>query len=148
MEVRLPNDFKEFLRLLNASSVEYLLIGGYAVAYYGYPRATNDIDIWIAVNSANASRMVDALRQFGFNTPDLNAEIFLVDHGIVRMGVPPMRIEIVTAISGVTFAECFAERIVGDLDGVQVNIISLERLRENKLASGRFKDLGDLENLP
>lgn len=148
MEAELPLDFKEFLKLLNAKGVEYLLIGGYAVGYHGYPRATNDIDIWIAVNPDNASRMVDVLREFGFDAPELTVELFQKIPSIVRMGFPPMRIEVTTSISGVDFADCFAERIIDVLDGIEVNIISLARLKENKQASGRFKDLNDLENLP
>jgi len=148
MDLELPLDFKEFLNLLNANRVEYLLIGGYAVGYHGYPRATNDIDIWIAINPANAARVVTVLREFGFEPPDLSASLFLQEHNIVRMGLPPMRIEIATTISGVQFGECYAERAVDTIDGVPVNIISLRHLKENKKASGRFKDLNDLENLP
>ncbi len=148
MDVELPLDFKEFLKLLNAKGVQYLLIGGYAVGYHGYPRATNDIDVWIAVNPDNAEKMVAVLREFGFDTPDLKTELFLKEQSIVRMGVPPMRIEVTTSISGISFNECYAERVVDTLDGVDVSIISLRHLKLNKKASGRFKDLNDLENLP
>lgn len=148
METRLPPDFKEFLSLLNDHSVEYLLIGGYAVSYHGYPRATNDIDIWIAVHPDNAARMVTVLREFGFNWSDIAPELFLKVPSIVRMGYPPMRIEVTTSISGVAFEQCFAERVIDVIDGVQVNIIGLTHLKQNKRASGRFKDLSDLENLP
>jgi hypothetical protein len=148
MDIELPLDFKEFLSLLNANSVEYLIIGGYAVGYHGYPRATNDIDIWIAIHPENAHRMVKALREFGFNTPELSPELFLKEQQIVRMGVPPMRIEVTTGISGVSFDECYAERVVDTLDGMEVNLISLHHLKTNKKASGRHKDLNDLENLP
>jgi len=106
----LPRDFKEFLKLLNANNVEYLLIGGYAVGYYGYPRATADMDIWIAMNPANADRVVTVLKEFGFDQPDLSANLFLKEKQIIRMGVPPFRIELVTTISGVSFSECFAQR--------------------------------------
>ena len=148
MELTLPLDFKEFLKLLTAKSVEYLLIGGYAVGYHGYPRTTNDIDIWVAIKPENAERVVAALRDFGFDTPQLSTESFLKENAIVRMGVPPMRIEISTGISGVNFDECYKERVVDDIDGVQVNVISLRQLKINKKASGRHKDLNDLENLP
>jgi hypothetical protein len=148
MDISLPLDFKEFLKLLNDKGVEYLLIGGYAVAYYGYPRATNDIDVWIAVNPKNAERVVDALREFGFDTPDLSIGLFLAANRIIRMGMPPMRIEISTGISGVNFEECYAARRTDVLNGVEVPIISLRHLKENKRASGRHKDLNDLENLP
>lgn len=86
MEIKLPPDFKEFLKLLNSHQVEYLLIGGYAVSYHGYPRATNDIDIWIAVHPDNAARMVAVLNEFGFNLAEVSAELFLKVPGIVRIG--------------------------------------------------------------
>lgn len=146
--VHLPPDFKDFLKLLNAHQVEYLLIGGYAVGYHGYPRATADMDVWIALHLQNAERLVAVLREFGFDVPELSVELFLTEDRIVRMGVPPLRIEIVTTISGVSFGECYAERIVDLLDGVEVNLISLKHLKINKRASGRHKDLNDLENLP
>jgi predicted nucleotidyltransferase len=146
--IHLPQDFKEFLKLLNDHHVEYLLIGGYAVGYYGYPRATADMDIWIAMRHANADKVVAVLKEFGFNPPDLSASLFLEEKRIIRMGVPPVRIELATTISGVEFRDCFAERVVAELDGEQVNVISLKHLKANKKASGRHQDLVDLENVP
>jgi len=148
MEVELPKDFKDFLRLLNDEKVDYLLIGGYAVGYYGYPRATNDIDIWIATHPENAKKVVNVLKKFGFNAPDLRYELFLQQDKIIRMGHPPMRIEILTSISGVEFDECHQRKKVDTLAGISVNLISLKDLKRNKKASGRHKDLDDLENLP
>lgn len=148
MEIELPPDFKEFLRLLNAHQVEYLLIGGYAVGYYGYPRATNDLDIWIAVHPANANKMVLALKEFGFDLPELHPDIFAREDQIVRMGVPPMRIEVATGISGVTFQECYSQRVIDHIEDIEVSLISLSHLKTNKKASGRHKDLDDLEHLP
>lgn len=147
MEIKLPPDFKEFLKLLKANNVQYLLIGGYAVSYYGYPRTTGDIDIWVAIHPENARQLVASLQEFGFDSPDLTTELFLQEKSMVRMGVPPMRIEILTTISGVRFEDCFAKKVVDVLDGVEVNLINLEHLKENKKASGRFKDLDDLEHL-
>jgi predicted nucleotidyltransferase len=146
--IHLPPDFKELLNSFNAQQVEYLLIGGYAVGYYGYPRATADMDIWVAVYPENAEKIVTVLKEFGFDVPELSTELFLKEDQIVRMGLPPIRIEIVTSISGVHFPECFAERVVANLDGVDVNIISIKHLIINKRASGRYKDLNDLDNLP
>ncbi len=146
--IRLPRDFKEFLQFLNSKQVEYLLIGGYAVGYHGYPRPTGDIDIWIAVHPQNAKKLVTALKAFGFDVPELSEALFLKEEQIVRMGIPPLRIDITTKISGVDFDECFAQRIVDQLDGIEVSVISLKHLRANKKASGRLKDLNDLENLP
>jgi predicted nucleotidyltransferase len=146
--IHLPPDFKEFLRLLNVHKVEYLLIGGYAVNYYGYPRATADLDVWLAMQPANAERMVAALKEFGFDLPDLSPELFLRPAQIIRLGVPPVRIEIATTISGVDFAECQARRVEDTLDGVPVHVIGLDDLKRNKQAAGRHQDLADLEHLP
>ncbi|MGD9159949.1 MAG: nucleotidyltransferase [Desulfobacteraceae bacterium] len=148
MEIVLPPDFKEFLKILKDNNIRYLLIGGYAVGYHGYPRATNDMDIFISNDSATARQMVSALKNFGFDIPELKEELFLKDNNIVRMGIPPMRIEILNSISGVDFEECFQNKITENIDGIQVNIISLEHLKTNKKASGRYKDLDDFENLP
>jgi hypothetical protein len=148
MEIELPPDFKEFLKLLKDEDVKYLLIGGYAVGYHGYPRATNDIDVWIAVEKKNAEKVTGVLNKFGFNVPELTPELFLQKDRIIRMGIPPMRIEITTGISGVEFDDCYSERVSTILDGVQVDIIDLPHLKINKKAAGRLKDLADLENLP
>ncbi len=146
--IHLPQDFKELLKLLNASKAEYLLIGGYAVAYYGYPRATADMDIWVAMNPDNAKKLVEVLREFGFDSDELTPELFLKDWQLIRLGNPPVRIEINTTISGVNFDECYRERVEDILDGVKVKLISLKHLKLNKKAAGRHQDLSDLENLP
>jgi hypothetical protein len=148
MELSLPLDFKEFLKLLNEKDVKYLLIGGYAVGYHGYPRATGDMDVWIAIHPDNAQKMVAVLKDFGFDHPELTPELFLQKNKIIRMGHPPMRLEISTGISGVEFEECYNSRIVDTLDDVEVSIIDLPHLKVNKKAAGRLKDLADLENLP
>jgi len=146
--IHLPPDFKDFLQLLNSHQVEYLLIGGYAVGYHGYPRATGDMDIWIAIHPQNAEKVVAALREFGFDLPELQVEMFLEEKQVIRIGTPPLKIDITTSISGVSFAECYAERIVETFDGIPVNVINLNHLKTNKKASGRLKDLTDLQNLP
>ena len=144
---RLPADLREFLKLLNVVRVEYLLIGGYAAGYYGYPRATADMDIWVAISNQNARKLVRVLKDSGFNVPNLQPEVFLAKDRIVRFGEPPLRIEILTTISGVTFDTCFARRSKVRLDGLWVNLISLADLKRNKAASGRAKDLDDLQAL-
>jgi hypothetical protein len=144
----LVRDFKEFLKSLNSNSVEYLLIGGYAVGIHGHIRATGDLDIWVGVNPQNAARIDRALRQFGFVTPALSPDLFLAPNNVVRMGLPPVRIEILTSISGVEFESCYAEKEVIRIEEILVPVISLARLRQNKAASGRAKDLADLESLP
>ncbi|MFO8091137.1 MAG: hypothetical protein R6U13_14960 [Desulfatiglandaceae bacterium] len=148
MELVLPQDFKEFLNMLKTKNIDYLLIGGYAVGYHGYPRATNDMDIWIAIDPKTAEKMVQALKEFGFDTPELTTELFLKKNNIVRMGIAPMRIGILNSISGVDFNECFQQRVIDEIDGTEVNIINLKQLKINKQSSGRHKDLDDVENLP
>lgn len=143
----LTRDFREFLQCLNAHAVEYLVIGGHAVAYHGYPRATADLDVWVAVNRTNAGRLVSALSAFGFAVPELTPDLFLREERIIRMGIAPNRIEIQTGIDGVRFTECFPRRVSADLDGVRVHFIGLDDLKVNKRASGRYKDLADLEHL-
>jgi hypothetical protein len=144
----LPPDFADFLKLLSSHGVEFLLIGGYAVGIHGYPRGTADLDVWIASTPVNAQRIVDALRDFGFNTPELNPSLFLDPDKVVRMGVPPLRIDILTTIAGVSFDDCFARRDVISVGDVQVPVISLPDLKANKQATGRSQDLADVEHLP
>jgi len=146
--IHLPQDFKEFLRLLNSHKVRYLLVGGYAVGYHGYPRATADIDIWIAIDHDNAGKTVSALKEFGFGMPELNTKLFLKEKQVIRMGEPPVRIELLTSISGVKFEDCFAERIDDKIDGIDIHIISLKNLKRNKSSAGRLNDKADLEKLP
>jgi hypothetical protein len=124
------------------------VVGGYAVGYYGYPRATADIDLWVALRPDNASRLVQAIRAFGFDRPELTEALLLKPDQIIRMGAPPFRIEIMTTISGAQFDECYAARTVAELDDVAVSLISLEHLKTNKRSAGRFKDLDDLDHLP
>lgn len=146
--IEFPSDFSEFLKLLNTHHVEYLLVGGFAVALHGYPRATADMDVWVARHRQNADRVVSALREFGFDLPALNAGLFLEPDRVVRMGNAPIRIEILTSIDGVDFNTCAHRAIAHDVDGVVVPVIGLADLKANKRASGRSKDLADLENLP
>jgi predicted nucleotidyltransferase len=145
---RLPRDFREFLKLLHVTRVEYLLVGGYAVGYYGYPRATMDMDIWIAVHPDNAAKVTETMRRFGFPPESVPPEIFLRKGEMVRMGVAPVRLEILTELSGVAFRDCWRRRRLIRIDGVDVNLIGLTDLRRNKRASGRHKDLDDLSHLP
>lgn len=106
------------------------------------------MDVWIAPHPQNAEKLVAVLRAFGFDVPELSADLFLQANKVVRMGVPPVRIEILTTISGVHFEACYAERKVDLIDGVEVHFISLEHLKANKKVCGRHKDLNDLEHLP
>jgi hypothetical protein len=143
-----PQDFADFLKLLNSHRVEFLLIGGYAVGLHGYPRGTADLDVWVAMNPDNANRLVEALREFGFDTPELNPALFLEEDKLVRMGVPPLRIDILTSIPGVTFKESFGRRKVVSAGDLDIPVISLEDLKANKRATGRREDLTDVDHLP
>lgn len=145
--IEFPKDFKEFLQLLNSRKIEYLIVGGYAVGFHGYPRATGDLDVWVAVNERNALKLVEVLRAFGFNLPELKKDLFLEREKVIRMGVPPMRLEILTSIDGVLFNSCYKNRIIADLGELQVNFISKEDLLINKRASGRPQDLVDFDKL-
>ena len=145
--IEFPRDFREFLQLLNSKKIEYLVVGGYAVGYHGYPRATGDMDIWIAINEKNALKITKALKEFGFDLLELEKELFLKKNKVIRMGIPPMRLEILTSIDGVCFETCFKNRTVADFGSFKVNFISMEDLLTNKRASGRPKDLLDYDVL-
>jgi predicted nucleotidyltransferase len=147
MAAQLPPDFKEFLQLLNSEGVEYLLVGGYAVSYHGYPRPTGDLDVWVAMHATTAGKLVRSLAKFGFADSGVTTETFMTPGRIIRMGVPPVRIEVLTSVTGIDFAEAFAHRIQAFIDGVAVNVIARDDLIKNKRAAARAKDLNDLEHL-
>lgn len=146
--IPIPRDFREFIALLNAQRVRYLIVGGYAVAYHGYPRATGDLDVFIELSRRNATAMVEVLRRFGFETVGLDATFFMDKGQVVRLGREPLKLEILNDISGVTFAECYRRRRRARIDGLGINFIDLPHLLQNKLAAGRDKDRLDLKNLP
>ena len=144
----LPPDFSEFLRLLNAHHVSYLIVGGYAVGFHGHPRATADIDIWIPRRRDTAQQLVAVLRAFGFDPPQLSTELFLRPDHVIRLGTPPIRIEVLTTIAGVDFDDCYARAVRTTFDDVEVRVIGLDDLKANKRAAGRHQDLADLDLLP
>ena len=143
----LTPDFKEFIQLLNANHVRYLVVGGYAVALHGYPRYTRDIDIWIEMDSGNAANAIRALEQFGFGSLGLQAADFLVPDQVIQLGYPPNRIDLITTVPGVEFESCYASRVEVEIEGVMVSFIDLDNLKKSKRATGRLQDLADLENL-
>ena len=147
MALKLHQDFKDFLKLLNSHKVKYLLVGGYAVGFHGYPRATADLDLWIQMDENNAQKIVRAIQRFGFDTPELNVDLFLEKNKLIRMGNPPIRIEVLTSISGVIFENCYHNKITTRLDGIRVHIINHDDLIQNKKSSGRLKDQADVEQL-
>ena len=144
----LNQDFREFVQLLNANNVRYLVVGGYAVAVHGHPRYTKDIDIWVDTKVENARRILTALDEFGFGSLDIDEADLTVTGKIVQLGSPPRRIDLITSLPGVEFDECHSSRIDIDVEGVDVNFIDLANLKKNKQASGRPQDLADLDNLP
>jgi hypothetical protein len=141
-------DFKDFLNLLNSRGVDYLLVGGYAVGLHGYFRHTGDLDIWVRISETNAEKLVIVFKEFGFDVPGLSPELFLDEKRMTRIGREPVKIEILTKISGLDYDPAKAKSVVAEMSGISIPLISLADLRKNKLASGRLKDLADLENLP
>lgn len=157
---------RDFLSLLNAAQVEYLVIGGHAVAYHGYRRAIGDLDIWVSTQKLNAQRMVAVLHAFGHGLPYAAESFFELSERVIRIGTPPFQIErykredrfihlgtqppqleVMTSISGVEFAQCYPDRVTDYLDEIFVNMISLDCLIANKKANIRPKDADDYEHL-
>jgi hypothetical protein len=143
----LHQEFKEFLRLLTSNKVKYLMVGGHAVSYHGHPRSTGDLDIWVEISEDNAENLVKSIKEFGFDLPDLTVDLFLEEHRIARMGYPPLRINILTSISGVEFSSCYERKVVIEIDDFIVNILNFDDLIKNKSSTNRFKDNDDIENL-
>lgn len=145
--LQLPKDLREFSGLANSHGVRFLIVGGYAVGYHALPRLTGDIDFFVERSQENAHKLEAVLSAFGFGSLGLTAADFLEPGIIVQLGFPPNRIDILNEISGVTFEEAWPERVEDDFDGVRLNFISKRHLIANKTASGRGKDVMDLEAL-
>ena len=142
----LPEEFKEFIELLDKNSVKYIVIGGYAVVYHGYVRSTNDIDIWIDIRGDNVSKAIKALEEFGFSSLNIKATDFSPNQ-IIQLGYPPNRIDLITTPAGIDFETCYQSREQILIDNITVNIIDLENLIKAKKASRRTRDLADVEEL-
>ena len=140
-------DFKELLRLFNSNRVEYLVVGGYALAWLGAPRFTGDLDLYIKPSEENAECVLRVLKEFGFAESGLKQEDFLAPGRILRLGVPPARVDILTAIDGVTWEEAWAGRESGRYGDTPVSYIGKSQFIANKRAMGRHKDLADIEAL-
>ncbi len=143
----LTSDFKEFAALLNSNQVEYLIVGGYALAAYGHPRYTGDLDFWVGTNPDNADRLLAALGQFGFGALGIRKEDFISPNQVIQLGYPPGRIDLLTSIDGVDFVDCYTRRMVVEIDGIALRFIALEDFKANKKSVGRYQDLADLETL-
>lgn len=147
MDTELPNDYKEFIELLRSNNVRYLLIGGFAVSLHGYPRSTYDLNLFVGSDQENLERLRLALAEFGFPEIDVSSETFASTKGLIELGNEPVKIEILNFASGLNFENAYEKRTTGVLGGIEVSLVSLEDLKTSKKASGRYKDLDDLENL-
>jgi hypothetical protein len=145
--MNIQHDFEELLRLLEENKVEYLIVGGYAVAFHGYPRFTKDIDIFFGTTESNIRRLHDALVQFGFPPADLNADLFTTKGNIITFGVEPVRVDIINEIAGVEFNHAWEKRVRGNYGALQVNFISKIDLIHNKRSTPRLQDKADAEKL-
>ena len=140
-------DFIEFIELMNKHKVEYMVIGAHALAFHGRPRHTGDLDIWIKPSNDNALKMVNTINDFGFGSLGLTTKDFIRENYVTQLGYPPLRIDILNSISGVSFDDAYKKKIHGEFDGMSICFISIQDFIENKKASGRHKDLGDIELL-
>ena len=145
MEVQ--KDFKEFLALLNAHEVDFMIVGGYALAYHGAPRYTGDIDVFIKSDNKNAQRIIKVLEKFGFSSLELSSDDFQKKDRVVQLGLPPVRIDIITSISGVSWEQADASKEPGMYGDVPVFYIGKNQYVANKKATGRTKDIADIEAL-
>jgi hypothetical protein len=145
--VQLPEDWRAFIKLLNSSEVEYLVVGAVALAHYGMPRYTGDQDILVRNSPENARRLENALARFGFASLGLTAADFIDSYKVIQLGVAPTRIDLLTSLTGVSFDDAWRDRVEAELEGVCVNFIGRQALMQNKRATGRAQDLADLEAL-
>jgi len=145
MEVE--KDFKELLELFNANKVEYVIVGGYALAFHGAPRYTGDIDLLVKSEQDNAQKILNALKDFGFAALDLSINDFSSPEKVVQLGIPPVRIDIITSITGVTWEQIEPNRVKGTYSDVPVYYIGKQEFIINKKAISRHKDLADIEAL-
>ncbi len=145
--MKVEKDFEEFIELLNKHGVKYLIVGAYALALYGVPRNTGDIDIFIERSEENAKKILNVLSDFGFDDLELSLTDFTTEEMVIQLGIPPVIIDIITSISGVEFDESYTSKVETKFGKIFANFISLECLIKNKKASARKKDQADLELL-
>lgn len=143
----LNRDFKECVASFNAHGVEYLVVGGYALAAHGRPRYTGDIDLWVRPTHENARRVLAALKAFGFGALAITETDLITPGNVIQLGYPPRRIDLLTSIDGVEFDTCHAQRLDLNTDGVDLPVIGLDDFKANKRATGRTQDRADLEAL-
>ncbi|HDP80643.1 MAG TPA: hypothetical protein ENN21_07360 [Spirochaetes bacterium] len=143
----LNDDYREMLQILSEEGVEFLIVGAYALAAHGYPRATGDIDIWVNPDTGNAQKVYAALKRFGSPLFTVTPEDFTVKGTIFQIGVVPRRIDIITAISGVDYSDARRDAVMLDIDGLPVPVLSIEKIIINKESTGREKDALDVKQL-
>ena len=143
----LDKDFREFIQLLNENKVKYLVIGGYAVAFHGYPRYTKDLDFWIWANPDNADRLLKTIKDFGLGSMNLSKEDLLDLDNVIQIGYEPNRIDVIIDLEGLDFESCYDRRIDSTMDDINVPFIGLEDLIKNKLTTGRMQDKVDANKL-
>lgn len=140
-------DFRDMLAEFNGAAVEYLVVGGYAVAHHGYPRATGDMDFWVRRSPENAERVLRALGAFGAPSDLVTRENLLDPEIVAQIGVEPNRIDILTAIDGVEFDDAYPDRVLARIDEVDIPFVGVHHLLMNKRATGRPEDLTDVSRL-
>ena len=145
--MELQTDFKELLELFNAHGVDYLIVGGYALAFHGAPRYTGDIDLLVEPVPENARRVIAALTEFGFGSLGLSAADLEQPEQVIQLGMPPVRIDIITSMTGVSWADAWEGKESGQYGGLPVYYLGRDQLLTNKRATGRNKDLADIEAL-
>jgi hypothetical protein len=145
--MKLHQDIREFIELCLSRKVEFLLVGGYALAFHGAPRFTEDIDFMVLVSPENAAKLHAVLADFGFGDAGIARDDFLEADQVIQLGCAPNRIDILTGISGVTWQEAWTSRARVDLDGLEIHVIGKAELIRNKQATGRPQDLADLARL-
>lgn len=143
----LAQDFEDFIKLLHKNDVDYLVVGGYALAFHGKPRHTGDLDIWINNSEANSEKLVLAIADFGLSSLGLTKSDFMQEGYVTQIGYPPLRIDLLNTIDGVNFEDAFPNRLFVDVNGFNVNYIGLKEFIKNKTASGRSQDIADLKEI-
>ena len=143
----LSQDFREFVQLLTENKAEYLIVGGYAVGIHGHPRYTGDLDIWLNPTEQNAALILKSVNEFGFSSFNLKVEDFTKPGNVIQLGYPPLRIDLLTEIDGVAFANAYQNKVEVDIEGLKVNFIGYQDLIKNKQQTGRPRDIDDIDHL-
>lgn len=142
---RLHKDLRELLGLFRSNDVEFLVVGGHAVAFHGYPRFTEDIDCFVRPSNENGARIVRALREFGFASLGVDAADFVADDRMIQLGRAPNRVNLLTRLYDITFDDAWTTKVAGEIDGIAVWLIDRDSLLRNKRATGRPQDLADVD---